>query len=68
MNIEDLRAYVLSKQSVEETLPFGPDTLVYKVNGNSANMSLENMPGGIYFVRLVNSAGNIVATKKFTKQ
>jgi Secretion system C-terminal sorting domain len=41
---------------------------VYKVNGNSANMSLENMPGGIYFVRLVNSAGNIVATKKFTKQ
>ncbi len=41
---------------------------VYKVNGNSANMSLDNMPGGIYFVRLVNSQGNIVATKKFTKQ
>jgi predicted DNA-binding protein (MmcQ/YjbR family) len=35
MNIEDLRAYVLSKESVEETLPFGPNTLVYKVNGKA---------------------------------
>lgn len=41
---------------------------VYKVGGNSANLSLDGMPGGIYFVRLLNSAGNIVATKKFTKQ
>ncbi len=33
MNIETLRNYCLSKPAVEETLPFGPDTLVYKVNG-----------------------------------
>lgn len=33
MNIETLREYCLSKQDVEETLPFGPDTLVYKVKG-----------------------------------
>jgi len=33
MNIETLREYCLSKPGVEETLPFGPDTLVYKVNG-----------------------------------
>ncbi|MBK5273169.1 MAG: MmcQ/YjbR family DNA-binding protein [Bacteroidia bacterium] len=33
MNIETLREYCLSKPDVEETLPFGPDTLVYKVNG-----------------------------------
>ena len=33
MNIEALREYCLSKQGVEETLPFGPDTLVYKVAG-----------------------------------
>src|SRR4030095_5589196 len=33
MNIETLREYCLSKRDVEETLPFGPDTLVYKVNG-----------------------------------
>lgn len=32
MNIEQLRDYCLSKPDVEEVLPFGPDTLVYKVN------------------------------------
>jgi predicted DNA-binding protein (MmcQ/YjbR family) len=31
MNIESLREYCLSKPGAEETLPFGPDTLVYKV-------------------------------------
>lgn len=33
MNIETIRDYCLSKKDVEETLPFGPDTLVYKVKG-----------------------------------
>ena len=33
MNIESLREYCLSKPGVEETLPFGPETLVYKVGG-----------------------------------
>ena len=33
MNIESLRDYCLSKPDAEETLPFGPDTLVYKTNG-----------------------------------
>ena len=33
MNIEELRDYCLSKSGVEETFPFGPDTLVYKVGG-----------------------------------
>lgn len=33
MNIEDLRDYVLSLPEVEETTPFGPDTLVYKTGG-----------------------------------
>jgi predicted DNA-binding protein (MmcQ/YjbR family) len=33
MNIEQLREYCLSKPGAEETLPFGPDTLVYKVSG-----------------------------------
>ncbi|MFC0776310.1 MmcQ/YjbR family DNA-binding protein [Terrimonas alba] len=31
MDIEQLRDYCLSKKAAEETLPFGPDTLVYKV-------------------------------------
>ncbi len=33
MDIEQLRDYCLLKQGVEETLPFGPDTLVYKAAG-----------------------------------
>lgn len=32
MNIETLREYCLSKPGTEESLPFGPDTLVFKVN------------------------------------
>jgi predicted DNA-binding protein (MmcQ/YjbR family) len=31
MNIEELRNYCLSKKGTEEYLPFGPDTLVFKV-------------------------------------
>lgn len=31
MNIEDFRNYCLNKKGVEESLPFGPDTLVFKV-------------------------------------
>ncbi len=31
MNIEELRDYCLSLKAVEETLPFGPETLVFKV-------------------------------------
>jgi predicted DNA-binding protein (MmcQ/YjbR family) len=33
MNIEQLQEYCLSKPGAEETLPFGPDTLVYKAGG-----------------------------------
>lgn len=31
MDIEELRTYCLSKKGAEESLPFGPDTLVFKV-------------------------------------
>jgi hypothetical protein len=41
---------------------------VYHVTGNSANLNLENVPAGIYFLRLMNSNGQVVATRKFTKQ
>lgn len=33
MNLEQLREYCIAKPGVEETTPFGPDTLVYKVMG-----------------------------------
>ena len=32
MNIEMLRNYCLQKEGTEEALPFGPTTLVFKVN------------------------------------
>jgi len=31
--MESVREYWISEPGAEETLPFGPDTLVYKVNG-----------------------------------
>ena len=33
MDIDTLREHCLSKPGTEETLPFGPDVLVFKVNG-----------------------------------
>ncbi len=35
MNVETLRAYCLDKPGTEETQPFGPDTVVYKVGGKA---------------------------------
>lgn len=32
MNIETIREYCLKKPAAEETLPFGPDVIVFKVN------------------------------------
>jgi predicted DNA-binding protein (MmcQ/YjbR family) len=33
MNIEEFTAYCLNKKGVEESFPFGGDTLVFKVMG-----------------------------------
>lgn len=33
MNIEEFREYCISKKGVEETFPFGEETLVFKVMG-----------------------------------
>lgn len=33
MNIETIRSYCLSKRGTSESLPFGPDALVFKVAG-----------------------------------
>lgn len=35
MNIETIRLYCLEKECVAETLPFGPDVLVYKINNKA---------------------------------
>lgn len=35
MNIEEIRSYCLSKKMAEESLPFGPDIIVFKVGGKA---------------------------------
>ncbi len=47
----------------------GKPMAIYKTTtDNSANLSLENVPAGIYFMRLINASGEVVTTRKFTKQ
>lgn len=35
MNIEEIREYCISKKGVEESLPFGPEILVFKIMGKA---------------------------------
>lgn len=35
---------------------------------NSARLDLDNIPSGVYFLRLINAEGNIIATRRFTRQ
>lgn len=43
-------------------------SLFRATDNNSASLNIENIPSGVYFVRLLNSRGDVFATRKFTKQ
>lgn len=45
MNIESLRDYIIAKEEVTESFPFGDDTLVFKVNGKI--FALVNLEGDL---------------------
>ena len=46
MNLEVFREYCLKKKAVTEDLPFGPDTLVFKVMGKAFVLtSISEVPG-----------------------
>lgn len=40
----------------------------YRTSGNSAKLDLSAVPSGIYFLRLNDEQGHVLATRKFTKQ
>jgi len=48
VNIEELREYCLTKRGANESTPFGPDTLVFKVGGKIfAIASLDDVPARV---------------------
>ncbi|MDR3681357.1 MAG: T9SS type A sorting domain-containing protein [Flavipsychrobacter sp.] len=38
------------------------------LDNSSAQLNIDNIPSGIYFIRMMDGAGHIVATRKFTRQ
>lgn len=46
----------------------GKAVSIFRVTGSSARMDVANLPTGVYFIRLLNEQGNIIATRKFNKQ
>lgn len=46
----------------------GRQMKMYSIVDNSASLNIESLPSGIYFVKLLNAQGYVVATQKFTKQ
>lgn len=46
----------------------GKAVTVYRVSGNSAKLDIQNIPSGIYFLRMLDAQGHVLATRKFTHQ
>jgi hypothetical protein len=46
----------------------GKPVKVYKVSGNSARVEIDDVPAGVYFLRLMNGQGQVIATRRFNHQ
>lgn len=46
----------------------GKTVSYYRVQGSSAGLPLTDIPSGIYFIRLMDAQGHVVATRRFTHQ
>ena len=46
----------------------GQATDMYRVSGNSAKLQLTDAPAGVYFLRMLDDRGNVVATRRFNRQ
>lgn len=46
----------------------GKQMMAYRISGNSAKLDIEKIPSGIYFIRLMDGSGQVVATRRFTHQ
>lgn len=46
----------------------GKTMSLYRTSGNSAKLDLHKIPAGVYFLRMADAKGDIVATRRFTKQ
>lgn len=46
----------------------GKQVSAFRVNGSSAQLDIDNIPAGVYYIRLLNAKGSVIATRRFTHQ
>jgi hypothetical protein len=46
----------------------GKAVSTYRIQGSSARLDLDNMPAGVYFLRMMDAQGRVLATRKITHQ
>jgi hypothetical protein len=46
----------------------GKSVAAFKVNGSNAQLNIDDIPAGIYMLRFLNGQGEVLATRRFTRQ
>lgn len=58
-NVKTIAVYNLIGKAMRVFVP---------TDDNSAKLDLDNIPSGVYFLRLMNESGMVIATRRFTRQ